>query len=122
MKSFSISIPMLRRLYLKFRDEETFLRALCVFVVTMLTLHFVRGVDSEWGSTNLTLSIEAAIASAVIMKEQKRQGEIQEKQMQALLAMTEAQRDMLADHTALLRSIREADERLLKTLTNPTEE
>jgi arginine/lysine/ornithine decarboxylase len=113
---------MLRRIYLKFRDEETFLRALCVFVVTMLTLHFARGADSDWGGTNLTLSIEAAIASAVIMKEQKRQGEVQQKQMLALLTLAETQRDMLVDHAALLRVLRDGDARILETLTTLKEE
>lgn len=113
---------MLKSLYLKFREEKVFLRALCVFVITALTLHYTIGYDADWGGTNLTLSIEAAIASAVIMMEQKRSGEIQQKQLEAILSIAEAQRDMLADHTALLRSIRDADERLLKALTQPTEE
>lgn len=108
---------MLKRIYLKFREERVFLRALCVFVGTALTLHYTIGYDSDWGGTNLTLSIEAAIASAVIMMEQKRSGDVQQKLLEAILNMTEAQRDMLADHTAILRAIRESDDRLLKILT-----
>lgn len=108
---------MLKSVYLKFREERIFLRALCVFVFTALTLHYTIGYDPDWGGTNLTLSIEAAIASAVIMMEQKRSGDVQQKLLEAILAMAEAQRDMLSDHTSLLRSIRDADERLLKTLT-----
>ncbi|PVX77157.1 DUF1003 domain-containing protein [Paraburkholderia unamae] len=108
---------MLKRLYLKFREEKTFLRILILFVVLALVLHHLFGIDPDWGGTNLTLSIEAAIASAVIMMEQKRSGEVQQKQLEAILAMAEAQRDMLADHATLLKTLKEGDERLLKTLT-----
>jgi hypothetical protein len=39
----------------------------------------------------------------------------------ALVDMAQAQRDMLADHAALLRTLKEGDERLLKTLTGMEE-
>lgn len=57
---------VMKRLYLRFRSPKTFLIALCVFIMTMLTLHFGFGYDADWGGTNLTLSIEASVASAVI--------------------------------------------------------
>ncbi|HVM93414.1 MAG TPA: hypothetical protein VMT67_11415 [Terriglobales bacterium] len=34
--------------------------------MTMFALHFGFGYDADWGGTNLTLSIEASVASAVI--------------------------------------------------------
>jgi len=58
--------PFLKRLYLRFRSPKVFVVALCTFIVTMLTLHFGLGYDADWGGTNLTLSIEASVASAVI--------------------------------------------------------
>lgn len=108
---------MLKKLYLKFREEKIFLRVLCTFVVTALTLHYAVGYDADWGGTNLTLSIEAAIASAVIMMEQKRSGDVQQRQLEAILAMAETQRDLLAEHSNLLRAMKQSDEELLKTLT-----
>lgn len=108
---------MLKRLYLKFREEKVFLRALCVFVFTALTLHYTIGYDADWGGTNLTLSIEAAIASAVIMMEQKRSGDIQQRQLEALLAMAESARERDAEQISLMRALKESDERLLKALT-----
>ncbi len=122
---------MFKRLYLKFREEKVFLRALCVFVITALTLHYAIGYDADWGGTNLTLSIEAAIASAVIMMEQKRAAEVQQKQLDAILSMqadlqktlkgvlliAEAQRDMLIDQRELLQTLKDGDEMILKELT-----
>lgn len=58
--------PLMKRLYLRFRHPKVFLIALCTFICTMLGLHFFFGVDSDWGGTNLTLSSEASIASAVV--------------------------------------------------------
>lgn len=58
--------PIMKRLYLRFRHPKVFLIALCTFIVTMLGMHFFFGVDSDWGGTNLTLSCEASVASAVV--------------------------------------------------------
>ncbi|MBB5509551.1 hypothetical protein [Paraburkholderia atlantica] len=117
------------RLYMTVRKPRNFLILLCVFIGSSLALHFLLGTDADFGATNLILSIEASTASAVLMMVAEESAELQRKTVEsqgqmlaALLAIAEAQRDMLADHTALLRSIREADERLLKTLTNPMEE
>lgn len=57
---------LMKRLYLRFRHPKVFLIALCTFICTMLGLHFFFGVDSDWGGTNLTLSCEASVASAVV--------------------------------------------------------
>ena len=56
----------LKRLYLRFRHPKVFIISVCVFISTMLGLHYFFGIDSDWGGTNLTLSCEASIASAVI--------------------------------------------------------
>jgi len=117
------------RLYMTVRKPKNFLVVLLVFIGTSLILHFLTGIDPEFGATNLILSIEASTASAVLMMVAEESADLQRQTVEsqgsmlgALLAIAEAQRDMLTDHTALLRAIREADERLLKALTNPTEE
>ena len=56
----------LKRLYLRFRHPKVFIISVCVFISTMLGLHYFFGIDGDWGGTNLTLSCEASIASAVI--------------------------------------------------------
>lgn len=117
-------MPSLLRLYMTVRKPRNFLIMLCVFIAVSLTLHLVGGYDVDFGATNLMLSIEASTASAVLMMVaeesaslQRQTVESQGRMLAALLSIVEAQRDMLTDHTSLLRSIREADERLLKTLT-----
>jgi len=122
-------MPSLMRIYLTFRKPRNFLVVLILFIAVSLTLHFVLGTDADLGLTNLILSIEASTAGAVLMVVAEESAELQRqtvdsqgRMLAALLAIAEAQRDMLTDHTALLRAIREADERLLKALTNPTEE
>lgn len=56
----------LKRLYLRFRHPKVFTISVCTFIGTMLGLHYFLGIDGDWGGTNLTLSCEASIASAVI--------------------------------------------------------
>lgn len=128
----------LSRLYLTFRHPRVFLIALVTFVVTSLLLHFFRGYDSDWGATNLTLSIEASIASAVLtmmaeraatmqteVAEQMRQmleaslemQAAQDRTLKGVLLIAEAQRDMLLDHKRILETLKEGDELILKTLT-----
>lgn len=129
---------MFRRLYLRFREPRVFLAALCVFVATSLCLHFILGYDADWGGTNLTLSIEASIASAVIMmvaeesadmqrRNSAQQAEMlsavlsivetQDRTLKGVLLIAEAQRDMLVDHAGLLNILKEGDKRILDELT-----
>lgn len=117
-------MPDFTRIYLAFRHPRVFLIALVTFVITSLTLHFFRGYDSDWGATNLTLSIEASIASAVLTMMAERSAEMQAQiagQMRQMLAslldMAEVARSHDVEQLALLRSLKEADERLLKVLT-----
>jgi len=128
----------LSRFYLAFRHPRVFLIALITFVVTSLALHFLSGYDSDWGATNLILSIEASIASAVLTMMAERSATMQQKvadqmreMLEALMSMTaaqdktlkgvlliaEAQRDMLLDHKALLHALKDGDERILMALT-----
>lgn len=128
----------LSRLYLAFRHPRVFLIALVTFVITSLVLHYLRGYDADWGATNLTLSIEASIASAVLTMMAERSAQMQtevaaqmrqmleaslamqaaqDRTLHGVLLIAEAQRDMLLDHRALLQALKEGDERILKTLT-----
>lgn len=131
---------MLKRLYLRFRQPKVFLIALMVFIVTSTILHFVRGYDSDWGTTNLTLSVEASIASAVltvaaeesiyllreilkivtlvhsIVTLLKEQGLTVEKILKGVLLIAEAQREVLMDHATILRTMQENDRMILELL------
>ena len=116
------------RLYMTVRKPRNFLILLCIFIGTSLTLHFLLGTDVDFGATNLMLSIEASTASAVLMMVAEESADLQRKtvdsqgqMLSALLSIAEAQRDMLADHASLLRTLKEGDERLLQTLTQREE-
>jgi uncharacterized membrane protein len=132
----------LSRLYLSFRHPRVFLIALVTFVVVSLLLHFTNGYDSDWGATNLTLSIEASVASAVLTMMAERSAQMQqevagqmrqmleallaqeaaqERTLKGVLLIAEAQRDMLLDHRSLLQALKDGDERILKTLTEGDE-
>jgi hypothetical protein len=105
------------RFYLTVRKPRNFLKIVFTFIVSSLTLHWLHGYDPDWGSTNLILSIDATIASTVMLMVQEEGAEMQQRMLEALVSMAEAQRDMLTDHAALLRVLREGDERILKALT-----
>lgn len=131
---------MLKRLYLRFRQPKVFLIALMVFIITSLILHFTRGYDSDFGSTNLTLSVEASVASAVLtvaaeeslyllreilaivklvyelVKLVKEQGLTIEKILKGVLLIAEAQREVLTDHSTILRTMRENDRLIIELL------
>jgi hypothetical protein len=116
------------KIYLLVRRPRNFLVLLLIFITTSLLAHGYLGYDVEFGITNLSLSIEATIAGAVLMVVAEESAELQRQtvasqgqMLAALLAIAEAQKDMLADHTAMLRAIRDADDRLLKALTEKEE-
>lgn len=110
------------RFYLTVRKPRNFLKIVFTFICTSLLLHWLRGYDADWGSTNLILSIDATIASTVMLMVQEEGAEMQQRMLEALVNMAEAQRDMLDDHAALLRTLREGDARILETLTEIKEE
>jgi hypothetical protein len=119
------------RFYLMVRKPRNFLTLALIFICTSLVLHFTKGYDSDWGATNLILSIDATIAGAVMLMVQESaagkletmldalvdMGKAQEKTLKGVLLIAEAQRDALIDHSSLLRTLREGDERILKALT-----
>ena len=118
------------RLYLTVRRPRNFLILLCLFILSSLLLHYFHGYDSDFGATNLILSIEATVAGAVLMMVAEESadiqarmltqlvemGEAQAKTLKGVLLIAEAQRDALIDHAALLRVLRESDERILNVL------
>jgi hypothetical protein len=105
------------RFYLTVRKPRNFLKVVFTFIGTSLILHWMRGYDADWGSTNLILSIDATIASTVMLMVQEEGAEMQQRMLEALVSMAEAQRDMLADHATTLRALRDGDERIIKALT-----
>ncbi|PYE21325.1 hypothetical protein C7410_115168 [Paraburkholderia silvatlantica] len=133
-------LEIAHRIYLRFRSPRIFLVAITAFIVVSLLLHYFRGYDADWGGTNLTLSTEASIASAVItvaaeetlrllkailkiVKEHERMLNTmlemqvaQEKTLKGVLLIAEAQRDMLIDQAKLLRALKEWDEQILGAL------
>ena len=58
---------LILRFYLTVRKPRNFLKIVCVFVATSLSLHWLRGYDPDWGATNLILSIDATIASTIML-------------------------------------------------------
>ena len=113
---------LILRFYLVVRKPRNFLKIVFAFITTSLTLHWLHGYDPDWGSTNLILSIDATIASTVMLMVQEEGAEVQARMLNALVAMAEAERDRDAETLKLIRSLKEADERLLQVLTKTTEE
>jgi hypothetical protein len=105
------------RFYLTIRKPRNFLKIACIFIGTSLTLHWLRGYDVDFGATNLILSIDATIASTVMLMVQEEGAEVQSRMLSALLSMAEAERARDDETLSLIRSLKETDERLLKALT-----
>lgn len=115
----------LMRLYMAIREPKVFFVIVSSFITISLTAHVMRQYDVDLGLTNLILSIEATLYGIVssmmvkaVMKKQDEMAELQRRQLESLIEMAQAQRDMLADHVSLLRTLREGDERILKALTS----
>lgn len=94
--------PILR-FYLTIRKPRNFLKLLCVFIGTSLALHWFRGYDHEFGSTNLILSIEATVAGAVMLMVQEESATMIE--------------EMLGKIISLEEKVLAFEERILKILT-----
>lgn len=118
------------RIYLAFRDPKIFLVVLASFIITSVTAHLFVAWDADWGMTNLTLSIEASVAGAVLMMVAERSARVQDEmakmqreQLSALIAMAEADRSLASDTANMLRQLIENDQQFLTLLEqkwNPT--
>lgn len=97
--------PLLR-FYLTIRKPRNFLKLLCLFIGTSLTLHWLRGYDHEWGSTNLILSIEATVAGAVMLMVQEESSQLIEKMLERIISLEEK---ILAFEERILRAISKVD-------------
>jgi hypothetical protein len=111
------------RTYLKFRNPKVFLIVLGAFIAISILSHLLLAYDADWGVTNMTLSIEASVAGAVLMmvaenssRVQDQMAKVQQEQLAALMSMAEAERQMLSDHIAILKEIRENDKLFLDHL------
>ena len=112
---------LILRFYLTVRKPRNFLKIVSVFISSSLLLHWFRGYDADWGSTNLILSIDATIASTVMLMVQEEGAERMDRMLAAILALTESARDRDFEQLALMRAMKEADDRLLKALTEKEE-
>lgn len=122
-------MPNFAEVYAKARGSKAFLAGLVVFVFGWLGLSAVTGLDADHGLINLFLSTEASISLAFFTMlndktdaAQRAQADALERMVSSVLSIAEAQRDMLADHTAILRALHAGDERLLSVLTELTKE
>lgn len=116
------------QLYARFRGSKAFLVGLCGFVAIWLGFHFVFGIDKDMGELNFMLSLEASVSLAFFSMLSDAQDSAQREIVndirrigEATLNMAEAQRDMLADHTALLKAMRDHDKQVLEALTSVLE-
>ncbi len=117
----------LTRFYKWFRSPRRFLKFLIAFIGASVVFHRSVGYDPDWGVTNLSLSIEASVASAgiiLILEEimdrlfvflhewrdhQVRDERAQAEVLNALVAMGEAQTALLSDHASILREMQAKD-------------
>jgi hypothetical protein len=111
------------RIYLTVRKPRNFLVILIVFVACSLMAHAFLGYDVEFGITNLSLSVEATIAGAVLMVVAEESAELQRttvaaqgRMLEALVSMAEAEQDAMRSQAELLRAIKAQDEILLASL------
>lgn len=105
------------RFYLTVRKPRNFLKIVFVFIGSSLTLHWLRGYDADWGATNLILSIDATIASTIMLMIQEEGGQRMDRMLETLVKMAEASRERDVQMLELMRAFKESDERLLQTLT-----
>ena len=100
----------LLRLYQAFRHPRNFLVLLVAFVSASFLAHLLRGYDADFGITNLALSVEASVASAVLMllaeqgqrladEARIRHGEM----LTAVLEQTKALQELMREHASALR-------------------
>lgn len=87
------------RAYRTFRSPRIFLRVLCIVCFTWIVWNlqpwFPHFDDEGFGRLNLLLSVEASIASAVLLAVQERQEQHNVQQLRYMLDMMEAITAML---------------------------
>ncbi len=122
------------RVYRWFRAPRRFLKFLVAFIVGSITFHRVAGYDPDFGITNLSLSIEASVASAGIIlvleeimdrlfaflrewrSQQERQDAAQAQVLEAVLQLARGQQIALERGEQLLRDSVERDKRTIAIL------
>jgi len=104
-----------------FRDPKFFLIVLIAFILGSMFAHTQFAYDSDFGLTNMILSIEASTASAVLMMvaertaaQQDEMARVQREQLATLIEMAQLSRQSLQDQVDLLREIRANDQMLLE--------
>lgn len=112
--------PLLLRGYLAFRSPKYFLWVVVAYVSGSIFAHLHLGYDSDWGMTNLMLSIEASTASAVLMmvaertaRMQDEMAKMQREQLAAILQHSIEQRELMAQQLQIMTEIRMNDQALL---------
>ena len=85
------------RHYAAFRGSPFFISVLTLWVGAWLVLHHFLGLDKDLGEINLILSVEAGISTALLVMDiarneqaQRKNEEIQSKQMKYMLHILEA--------------------------------
>ena len=111
------------KLYLTIRKPRNFLMILVFFIAVSLAAHELMGYDVEFGITNLSLSVEATIAGAVLMVVAEESAELQRtnvtaqgQMLEALVKMAEAERETMASQFDLLKALKAQDEILLSLM------
>lgn len=113
-------MPDFARSYVELRGSKGFLWGLVTLVTVWMCLHFLIGLDPDWGMLNLFLSSEASISLAFFTMTSAKQelaaqlrDEAQAKAMmrvlnlvEAILPVAEAQRDLLQDHAEALVEVK----------------
>ena len=122
------------RAYRWFRSPRRFLKILVAFIGASITFHRVAGYDPDWGITNLSLSVEASVASAGIIlileemigalftflrewrEHQLRQDDSQARVLAAVLALAQAEQKALERGEQLLAELLEHERRTIDIL------
>lgn len=104
--------------YAGFRGSKSFLLGLVAFVACWLTIHFIFGLDKDFGALNTILSTEASISLAfftmVSDQNDAHNQEVHDKLQnigKSQLALAEAQHQMLVEMGAILKTIWKQSER-----------
>lgn len=104
-------MPDLARWYAHLRGSPAFLLILMGFVGAWLALHYLLGVDKDFGALNLCLSTEASVSLAFFTMTGERQSSESAAAMAALAKALEEQRAT----SRLILALAEAERDALKS-------